>query len=111
MRDERIKVKSVVQINERHDPGDGSRLGWVGCFVLVTEIKTWGIQGFVSIPKTHDQHGDAYIRLKWDEIDYIGEAALVPVGLEAEEEVSAEFKAAAQKVFTDHHEALKRLDD
>lgn len=68
----------VFQINESHDPGDGSRLGWVGAFVLVTEVKSWGIQGFVHGLKTHAAHGKAFIRLKWEEIDYIGHAALVP---------------------------------
>lgn len=62
----------VFQINERH-----GRNGWIGAFVLATEIKSWGIQGFVSHIETHDKQGRAYIRLKWDEIDFIGHAALV----------------------------------
>lgn len=63
-----IKVNSVVQINEKGGEG------WIGCLVQVSEMKSWGIQGWVKIPKS----GDAYIRLSWDQIDYIGEAVLAP---------------------------------
>ena len=61
-----MKKNSVVQINENGPEG------WIGCFVQVSEIKTWGIQGWVEIPKG----GSAYIRLKSKEFDYIGEALL-----------------------------------
>ncbi len=66
-------VGDVFQINEKH-----GRMGWVGAFVMATEIKSWGIQGFVSHVETHDQQNRAYIRLKWEELDYIGHAPLVP---------------------------------
>jgi hypothetical protein len=66
-------VGDVFQINEKH-----GRNGWVGAFVLATEIKSWGIHGFVSHVETHDQQNRAYIRLKWEEMDYIGHAPLVP---------------------------------
>ena len=62
----------VFQINEKH-----GRKGWIGAFVMATEIKSWGIQGFVSHVETHDQQNKAYIRLKWDELDYVGHAPLV----------------------------------
>ncbi len=72
--DERIKVGSVVQINEKH-----GRLGWMGAFLLVTELKSWGVMGFVHVINTHeDPPGFAYIRLKFEEVDYIGQALLVP---------------------------------
>ena len=66
----------VFQINERHGRG-----GWVGAFVTATEIKSWGIQGFVYVMKTHDEHAEAYIRLKWDEMDHIGRAVLMPAAI------------------------------
>lgn len=62
-----IKVNSVVQINEK------GQEGWIGCLVQVSDIKSWGIQGWVQIP----MQGSAYIRLKWDVIEYIGEAILI----------------------------------
>jgi len=70
----KYRIGDVFQINERH-----GRKGWMGAFVLCTEIKTWGIQGFVHMIKTSEEPpGFAYIRLKWEEIDYIGHAGLVP---------------------------------
>ena len=63
----------VYQINEKH-----GRAGWVGAFVMAEEVKPWGIQGFVPILKDHDTQERAYIRLKFDEIDFIGKAALEP---------------------------------
>jgi hypothetical protein len=75
------KVGSVVQINEHHDPGDGSRMGWVGAFVLVTELKGWGVMGFVHHVDTHDKSANAYIRLKWEHIEFVGQATLVPQGI------------------------------
>jgi sporulation protein YlmC with PRC-barrel domain len=62
-----IKENSVVQINETGPEG------WIGCFVQVSEVKTWGVQGWVQIP----QRGAAYIRLPFDTIDHIGEAILI----------------------------------
>lgn len=67
------RAGDVFQITEQH-----GRKGWIGAFVLATEIKPWGIQGFVSHVETHDQQTRAFIRLKWEEIDYIGRATLIP---------------------------------
>lgn len=66
-------VGQVFQINEKH-----GREGWIGAFVLATEIKDWGIQGFVHLITTHDKSARAYIRLKWEEIDFIGNAKMIP---------------------------------
>lgn len=69
----KAQIGDVFQINESH-----GRNGWIGAFVMATEIKHWGIQGFVSHVETHDQQAKAFIRLKWEEIEYIGHAVLVP---------------------------------
>jgi len=68
-----LKPGWVFQINETH-----GRLGWVGAFVLATEIRSWGIQGFVCHVDTHEEQSRAYIRLKWSEIEPVGVASLVP---------------------------------
>ncbi len=68
-----IAVGDVVQINEQHE-----HKGWVGAFVLVEEVKSWGIQGFVHHITTHEEMAHVYIRLKWSEIDRIGRALLLP---------------------------------
>lgn len=67
------KAGDVFQINEKH-----GRMGWVGAFVLATEIKSWGVIGFVAHVETRDKQGHAYIRLKWEDVEYIGKAPLVP---------------------------------
>lgn len=69
----KAQIGDVFQITEKH-----GRAGWIGAFVMATEIKHWGIQGFVSHVVEHEKQNRAYIRLKWEEIDYIGHAALVP---------------------------------
>lgn len=67
--DDRFKLKpktSVIQINEN------GFLGWIGCICQVDEIKSWGVQAWVQIPMS----GSAYIRLNWDQFEYIGDAIL-----------------------------------
>jgi hypothetical protein len=65
--DNRIKENSIVQVNEK---GQG---GWIGCLIQVSEVKSWGIQGYIHIPT----QGDACIRLEWDKVEYIGDAVLI----------------------------------
>ena len=64
--DKRIQVNSIIQVNEN------GQKRWISCLIQVSELKTWGIQGWAQIP----MQGSAYIRLKWDQIDYIGEAIM-----------------------------------
>lgn len=66
------KVGDVFQVTEKH-----GRKGWIGAFVLATEIKSFGIQGFVSHIVTHDEQRSVYIRLPWDEIEFVGHAPLI----------------------------------
>jgi hypothetical protein len=68
MSKEDVKENSVVQLNEN------AAEGWVGCFLQVSEVKSWGVQGWVQIPKG----GSAYLRPTWEQMDYIGEAVLTP---------------------------------
>lgn len=67
------KTGDVFQINETH-----GRAGWIGTFLLATEIKSWGVMGFVSHIETHEKQSRAYIRMPWEQLDYIGRAALIP---------------------------------
>lgn len=67
--DERIEIGSVVQINAEHDPCFGA------CFMVVTEVKSWGVQGYVKVPGADG--GDAYYRVAFDKVAYIGRAELV----------------------------------
>jgi hypothetical protein len=67
------EVGDVVQIIETH-----GRNGWIGAFVMVTEVKSFGIQGFVTTIKSHEEQTQAYIRLPWNQFEYVGKATLTP---------------------------------
>lgn len=69
-----MQTMNVYQINENH-----GRAGWVGQFVLATEERRWGIIGFVSVIKDHETQERAYIRLKHEDVDLIGETTFIPV--------------------------------
>lgn len=64
--DERIQVGSVVQIDPEHDPKFG------GCFMVVDELKSWGVQGYVQIPG--HRGGQAYYRCPFESMAFIGQA-------------------------------------
>ena len=66
-------VGDVFQINETH-----GHKGLIGAFLMATEIKTWGVQGFVSHVETLDRQTSIYLRLNWSELDFIGHAPLIP---------------------------------
>jgi hypothetical protein len=68
-RDVRIMVGSVVQIDPAHDDVFG------GSFLVVTEMKTWGVMGYVTIPGKDG--GAAYRRVAFDKVIYIGQAEWV----------------------------------
>ena len=64
----KVKKNDVIQINENFN---GS--GWVGCLMIVDEVKNWGVQAYLHVP----MQGDAYLRIKHGEFDVIGKAAMV----------------------------------
>jgi hypothetical protein len=63
----KAKINDVVQISPIHE--------WGGCFLTVTEVKHWGIQGFVEVP----MKGQAYIRIEHGLYEPIGEAVFTLV--------------------------------
>lgn len=78
-KNEQIKVGSVVQVDPEYD-----KL-FAGCFLLVTELKSWGVQGFVAMPKSRDElPGAAYYRVAWENLAYIGQAEWMPADIEEE---------------------------
>lgn len=51
---------------------------WYPCLVIVSEVKSWGIQGYISIPSDNRGNvGNAYIRLSTEQFEVVGEAKLV----------------------------------
>lgn len=45
---------------------------WVGCLFIVDEVKSWGIQGDLTIP----DKGDIWVRLESKDIIWVGRARL-----------------------------------
>ena len=68
---EKVKKNDVIQINEKF-----KGTGWIGCLMIVDEVKSWGVQAYLHVP----MQGDAYLRIKHGEYDVIGMAAMVAKG-------------------------------
>lgn len=60
-----MEIGDVVQVN------NNNASDWNGCLVIVHEIRDWGIVAYMKVP----MKGVAYIRLTFDEFDYVGKAA------------------------------------
>lgn len=71
--EETIKHGDVVQIVKE-------RQGLVGAFLLVDEVKAWGVQGFVHHVNSFEEASQIWLRLNWEEIEKIGSAVMVPEG-------------------------------
>ena len=56
----------IVQVNPEKDT-------FGACMVVVTEVKSWGIQGYVQ---SAGVSGQQYIRLKYEDIEYTGGRAV-----------------------------------
>jgi hypothetical protein len=51
---------------------------WFACLIIVTEVRNWGIIGYITIPTNRDEpNGTAYIRLKNEDFQVVGNATLV----------------------------------
>lgn len=59
-----LNVGDVVQIDPAHDPV------FAACLLVVTELKPWGVQGYVRIPGS----GDAFYRAPFSAIERVGSA-------------------------------------
>lgn len=57
---------------------ESPRAGFIGAIVMATEIKSWGIQGFIHAVETFDTSAKVFVRMKWDEIEHVGHAYLIP---------------------------------
>ena len=70
-----LKKKDVVQIVNVEHP-------WYSAFIIVDDIRTWGIQGYYSVVSNDPKVGVglAYTRLEYAEIQKIGEA-VVDIGI------------------------------
>jgi hypothetical protein len=73
MTQDEIKVGDIVQVSP-----DKEMFG--ACMVVVTELKSFGIQGYVQ---SAGVNGQQYIRLKFDEFESTGGKAVWVVGEQA----------------------------
>lgn len=74
-----LKKGDIVQIGPIEDSF------FTGCFMMVTEPKSWGAQGFVSMPGERGTIPKrAYTRVKFEDMEYVGTAAFVPTDLDDE---------------------------
>lgn len=73
---ESLNFGDVVQL----DPDAVANQAFAGAFMLVTEPKAWGAQGFVQVlGENREGPGPrAYYRAGWDEMHLIGRAVFVP---------------------------------
>lgn len=63
---DKIEVGDIVQVNPEREV-------FGACMIVVTEVKTWGIQGYVQ---NAGQEGQAYIRLKFEDFEPTGGKAV-----------------------------------
>ena len=64
MKADKLEVGDIVQVDPKSD-----NESFRGCLVVVDEVRTWGIQGYVQ---NAGSKGQAYIRLSWNDIENTG---------------------------------------
>ena len=68
------KFGQVVQL----DPDKTRNKMFAGCMLTITEVESWGVQGYVqSLGKNGEMGGAAFYRANFDEFAYVGTAAWV----------------------------------
>ena len=70
-----LKLGDVVQLN----PDTIGNRAFAGCFLVVTELKAFGCQGYVqALGNSRDtQGGQAYLRPRWVDMEFVGHAQWV----------------------------------
>lgn len=68
-----ITPGDVVQITDE-------RIGLVGAFVMVDEVRSWGVQGFVHHIESFEEARQIWLRLEHGRFERVGRAALAPEG-------------------------------
>lgn len=57
-----VEVNDIVQLGEANE-------GWAFCLLVVSEVKSFGVQGYIQIPM---KKGQAYLRVKWGDFELTG---------------------------------------
>jgi|GEM_PF-1508673 len=73
----KMTKNDIAQLN----PNTTRNQMFAGCFMTVTEIRPWGVQGYVqALGRNGKPGGQAYYRAKWNEIEHAGKAIWVISG-------------------------------
>jgi hypothetical protein len=71
---QQLTVGTVIQLN----PETARNQMFAGCFMVVTEPKTWGAQGYVTALGENGQPGGAaFYRAQWGEMELVGQAVWI----------------------------------
>lgn len=67
-----LRAGMVIQIN----PESSDTFG--GCFMIITEPKIWGAQGYVQVPGIYEgEGGQAFYRCEHEDMSVIGNATWI----------------------------------
>lgn len=71
-----VQPGDVVQLDPQFHLGDANGF-FAGCFMIVDEVKAWGVQGHILIPEGPRGYypNVAYYRANWDEMRIVGPAS------------------------------------
>lgn len=58
-----VKERDIIEVS-----ANVSDSGWIGCIMIVDEVKEWGVLASMVVPFK----GWTSLRLNWDEFDLIG---------------------------------------
>lgn len=66
-----LEIGSVVQVSPSL-----SDSFFPACFMTVTEVRHWGVQGYVMVPESRTVSPSvAYYRALWEDIELVGRSA------------------------------------
>lgn len=68
---EEIEKGDIIQITDEADK-------WFPCILVVDEVKTWGVQAYITIPRNDGEPlGNAYYRIENGKFEKVGSASIV----------------------------------
>jgi hypothetical protein len=66
-----VRENDIIQITDPENK-------WFPCLLVVSEVKSWGIQGYITIPNnTEEPNGTAYYRIENGKFEVVGRAVMV----------------------------------
>lgn len=67
MKSRDVKPHDIIQLTEN------AQQEWVGCVMVVSEVRGWGVLAYTKIPLK----GDAYLRVPFEQFEIVGRAILI----------------------------------